>query len=154
MFKGKLKPVTVSVAAAALTAVAFAAVSVAKDNDSGGEGAERGDVLRAPHPGPGGPMMFHERLSEEDRSKLEEFRQCMEDNGAPAPPRLPSPGDIENGERPTPPEPPTEAESEAIEKALEACEDKAPEGIAHGGPCGPPPGPPPSVVEPEGLKRG
>jgi hypothetical protein len=133
MLRNKIKPVTLSVAAAALTAVAFAAVSVAKDDGSKGEGARAGD---------GGPAFEHrigpppiEDLSDEERQALEAFKQCMEDNGAPAPPE---PGDFENGERP---EPPSEADREKIHKALEACEDKLPEGVRHfGPPCGPRPG--------------
>ena len=131
----RLGPVGLSLAAAALTAVAFAAVSVAKDDGSKSEGAraERGGAAFEHRVGP--PRM--EDLSDSERQALEEFKQCMEDNGAPAPPE---PGDFENGERP---EPPSEADREAIHKALEACRDKLPEGVHHfgpGGPCGPPPG--------------
>ena len=142
-------PVGLSLVAAALTATAFAAVSVAQDDTSSQNSAEKrgGDVvMRAPEPG--GPHMFTERLSEEDRAALEEFRRCMEDNGAPAPPELapaPSkPGSFEHGDGP--PEPPGEEDRAAIEKALETCEDKLPGGAAFehgatGGPgCGPPPG--------------
>ena len=108
----RLGPVGLSVAAAALTAVAFAAVSVAKDDGSESEG------VRAP-----------------DRQALESFKQCMEDQGAPAPPR---PGALEEGERP---EPPSEAERAKIHEALEACRDELPEGVRPPGPhCGPPPG--------------
>ena len=125
----RLGPVGLSVAAAALTAVAFAAVSVAKDDGSRGEGtgADRGATFEH-RVGP-------PELSDEQRQQLDEFRQCMEDQGAPAPP---SPEDLESGERP---EPPSEADRERIEKAMEACEDKLPEGVRPPGPpCGPPPG--------------
>jgi hypothetical protein len=142
----RLGPLGLSLVAAALTATAFAGVSAAQNGDSGDDGerdrSPHGDVLRAP--GPGGPHVFMERLSEEDRKAHEEFRQCMEDNGAPGPPELPEPGSED--EMPAPPEPPSEADREAVEKALEACEDKAPDGAgfalpAPGAPgCGPPPG--------------
>jgi hypothetical protein len=135
MRRRRVGPVGLSVAAAALTAVAFAAVSVAKDDGSRGEEARHGgdEVLFEHRVGP--PRM--EDLSDEERQALEDFKQCMEDQGAPAPP---SPGDFEEGERP---EPPSEADREAIHKALEACRDELPEGVHHfgpGGPCGPPPG--------------
>ncbi len=143
-------PVGLSLVAAALTATAFAAVSVAQDDTSSQNSAEKrggGEVMRAPEPG--GPHMFMERLSEEDRAALEEFRRCMEDNGAPAPPELapaPSkPGSFEHGDGP--PEPPGEEDRAAIEKALETCGEKLPEGAAfeHGGPGGPGCGPPPGL---------
>jgi hypothetical protein len=128
----RLGPVSLSVAAAALTAVAFAAVSVAKD-DSKGEA-----------PGGEGAVFQHRvgppELSEEQEQQLDQFRQCMEDQGAPVPPK---PGEIEEGDRP---EPPTEEEREQIEEAFEACEDKLPEGAGlHFGPGGPPCGPPPGA---------
>jgi hypothetical protein len=121
-------------AAAALTAVAFAAVSVAQDDGNKSDGSKQEGARE------GGATFEHRvgpppELSEEQEQQMEEFRQCMEDQGAPAPPR---PGDLEDGERP---EPPTEEEREKIEQALEACEDKLPEGARHlGPPCGPPPG--------------
>jgi hypothetical protein len=130
----RVGPVGLSLAAAALTAVAFAAVSVAKDDGSNGDQARAGGDEATFEHRVGPPRM--EDLSEEDRQALEEFKQCMEDNGAPAPPE---PGDFEDGERP---EPPSEADREKIEKALDACRDKLPEGVHHfgpGGPCGPPP---------------
>jgi hypothetical protein len=135
----RVGPVGLSLVAAALTATAFAAVSTAAKDDGGGDtkadrsGAEHGFEMRVGPP---------PELSEEDEAKLEEFRQCMEDNGAPAPPE---PGEmrkrLEDGEMP---EPPTDAEIEKIRKAHEACEDKLPEGAElglHG--CGGPGGPPP-----------
>jgi hypothetical protein len=146
----KVKRVWVPLAAAAVTAAAFAAVSVAQDDDRSADAPKReGDVFlhRA------GPA-----LSEEDQAKMEEFRQCMEDNGAPAPPEPPSREDLENGDVPGPPEPPSEADREAVEKTLKACEDKAPEGfgmhIGPGGPCGPPPGAPGERGQREGSEDG
>lgn len=129
----RVGPVGLSLLAAALTAVAFAAVSVAKDDSNkGGEGATFEQRVGPPGPPP--------ELSDEDKAAMEEFRACMEENGAPAPPE---PGSIEQGDRP---EPPSEADRAKIEKALEACKDKLPEGaqmhFGPGGPCGPPPGAP------------
>ena len=137
--KRKVGPVGLSLVAAALTATAFAAVSVAAKDDNGANKNKSGeaDVMRAA-PGPGGPEMFREDLSEEDRQALDEFKQCMDDNGAPAPPE---PGERSEGDGP--PEPPSEDDRAKIEKALEACEDKLPEGArAFGGPGGPGCGPP------------
>jgi hypothetical protein len=137
-----------SLAAAALTAVSVAAISVAADN-GGGDKAEKGrdeGATRVHHVLPGPPD-----LSEEDEAKLEEFRQCMEDNGAPAPP---APGEmrerLKDGDIP---KPPSEAEIRKLEQAYEACKDKLPEGAEfgfhHGGPggCNEPGGPPPGVQE-------
>src|SRR5918994_7494822 len=135
----RMGPVGLSLLAAALTAAAFAAVSTAAKDD----GEKRG----------GEPRTFEQRLpappefSEEDQQKLEEFRQCMQDNGAPAPP---DPGEIRkrfrSGEMP---EPPSGEEIEKLRKAHEACEDKLPEDMDlrfHAGPggpgCGAPGGPP------------
>ena len=153
----RVGPVGLSVAAAALTAVAFAAVSVAQDDSKGKtDEADRGAFFEH-HVAPGGPP----ELSAEDKKAMEEFRSCMEENGADLP-EPPDPSDFENGQRPKPPEPPSEADREAMEKALEACTDKLPEGAAFGigpgGPCGPPrgakkgeamaiPGPPPPGSE-------
>lgn len=130
----RLGPVGLSLVAAALTAVAFAAVSVAQDDGSKKDDSDRGGGTFENRTGP------PPELSEEQKQQLGEFRRCMEDQGAPAPPR---PGDFEGGERP---EPPSEADREKIEQALEACEDKLPEGVRPPGPgCGPPPGPPPAA---------
>lgn len=143
----RLGPLGLSLVAAALTATAFAGVSVAQDDSENGNGdsaqKRNGDVLRAP--GPGGPPMFSHRLSEEDRQALEEFRQCMEDNGAPAPP---GPGSFnpEDG----PPAPPSEEDRAAIDKALETCESKLPEGVHGFGPGGPGCGPPPGIAPNQG----
>jgi hypothetical protein len=147
----RVGPLGLSLAAAALTAVAFAAISVAQD----GSGGERNDSqAKAERPGP--PMM-HE-LSDEDREALEGFRSCMEENGAPPPPEPPAPGE---GREDGPGvfehrlEPPSDEERAQIEKALEACKDRLPEGApAFGpGPGGPPCGPPPGV-RPEDGGRG
>ena len=142
----RVGPVGLSLIAAAVTAVAFAGVTMAAD-DGGGDKSEKGTEQGTDE----GPRTFHVRpeLSEEDEAKLEEFRQCMEDNGAPAPPE---PGEMrERLERGEMPDPPSKAERQQLEEAYEACEDKLPEGAAfgfgHGGPggdCGPG-GPPPGV---------
>jgi len=80
-------------------------------------------------------------LSAADQKKMDEFRQCMQDNGAPGPPD-PSNIDPSNG----PPKPPSAADREKIQKAFEACKDKLPSGMQAGPPrigtCGPPPGVP------------
>lgn len=130
-------PVGLSLAAAALTAVAFAAVSVAaKDDGSKAEKSGEAQGGDRTFERPAGPPRT-EDLSAEDQQALEEFKACMEENGAPAPPE---PGEFD---RDNPPEPPSEADRAKIEKAMEACEDKLPEGArGHfgGPPCGPPPG--------------
>ena len=129
----RLGPLGASLVAAALTAAAFAAISVADSGSDGTEGA-------AGAPGHPPDVMFERRIgpppeiSEEDRAAMEEFRNCMRENGAD----LPEPPELEEGVRPAPPEPPRAEERDAIEKALEACEDKLPEGAHFGiGPCGP-----------------
>jgi hypothetical protein len=136
-----IKKVWLPLAAAALTAVAFAAVSVAND-DSSSKGGERGDVMTF-----AGPPPAAVELSDEDRQALEDFRQCMEDNGAelPEPPRLREEG--ESGEPQTfrhRLDPPSEEERAKMDEAFKACEDKLPEGARAIGPhpCGPPPGAP------------
>jgi hypothetical protein len=141
--RGRVGPVGLSLCAAALTAVAFAAVSVAQD---GGSGKDEKGVNRAGGVVGGPPHVFEHELSAEDEAKLEEFRSCMEENGAPPPP---DPGEIrdrlKSGE---PPNPPSEADREKMEKAFEACKDELPEGVhMFGGPGGPgcgPGGPPPA----------
>ncbi len=72
----------------------MAAVSLA---DSGSGNASKGSgsaTFSAPGPRGGvGVMTFRgPNLSAADRQKMEEFRKCMEDNGAPAPP---DPGKID-----------------------------------------------------------
>ncbi len=135
----RVGPVGLSLVAAALTAVAFAAVSVAKDDNgkAGGNGSGNGEAQRA-GPGGGAPPMLKD-LSAKDREALASFRTCMQEQGVEPPPR---PGSGQQGD--TRPEPPSEAERAEIEKALKVCEDKLPEGVQppgpHGGPCGPHPG--------------
>ena len=75
---------------------------------------------------------------------MEDFRKCMEDNGAPAPP---DPSNIDPSQGP--PKPPSAADREKIQKAYEACKDKLPTDMQNAGPpgvgtfkCGPPPGAP------------
>lgn len=150
----RLGPVGMSLAAAALTAAAFAAISVA-DSDKSKDGAGAKDeqtMWSAGPPGGGvGVMGFRGRLSEEDQQKLEEFRQCMEDNGAPKPP---DPGEIDPSQRP--PDPPSEADREKIEAAYEACKDKLPEEFRNGHPPhlgGPGCAGPPGVPQEEGRNR-
>ena len=74
---------------------------------------------------------------------MEDFRKCMEDNGAPAPP------DPSNIDPSNPPKPPSAADRDKIQKAYAACRDKLPTDIQHAGPPGiatfkrgPPPGAP------------
>jgi hypothetical protein len=74
---------------------------------------------------------------------MEEFRQCMDDSGAPGPPTHFDPSD-------GPPKPPSAADREKLQKAYEACKDKLPAAMQNAGPpqigrfkCGPPPGAPP-----------
>src|SRR5690242_16391133 len=111
-----------SLAAAAVTAVAFAAVSLADGGSSGNGGGTSNQTFEAPAP-PGGGVgiaTFRANLSEADRQKMEEFRQCMQDNGAPAPPE---PGKFDPS---NPPKPPSAADQEKLQKAWEACKDKLP----------------------------
>jgi hypothetical protein len=140
----RLGPLGLSLLAACITAVGVAAVSLA---DSGGGSSGNGNgngpqTFQAPAPGGGaGVMMFRRpNLSDADKQKLEDFRKCMEDNGAPAPP---DPGAIDPSD---PPKPPSAADREKIQKAYEACKDKLPGDMQHAGPpgiatfhCGPPP---------------
>jgi hypothetical protein len=147
----RLGPVGMSLAAAALTAAAFAAISVADSDKS--ENRDKDETMwAAPPPGGGvGVMSLRGRLSEEDRNKLDEFRQCMEDNGAPAPPE---PGAIDPSERP--PDPPSEADIGEIESAYEACKDELPEELRNGHPpdlSGPGCAHPPDVPQEEGQNR-
>jgi hypothetical protein len=136
--KRRVGPVSLSLAAAALTAIGFAAVSVAAEDD--GSDQARG--------APGGPPMIMQ-LSTEDRKAMEEFRACMSEQGVEGPPAPPGPPpEGEEGDAPTDRfeqrlKPPTEEERAKVDEALEACEDKLPEGAGHPGPpCGPPPGAP------------
>ena len=142
----RLGPLGLSLVAAGITAVGFAAVSLA---DSGGSTTSNGTgsvTFSAPAPGGGaGVRTFRgPNLSAADQKKMEEFRQCMQDNGAPAPP---DPSNIDPSKGP--PKPPSAADREKIQKAYEACKDKLPAGMQNAGPprigtCGPPPGAHPS----------
>ncbi len=111
--------------------------------------------MPAPPGGAAGAAVMDDNLSSEDRQKLEDFRKCMEDNGAPAPP---DPGKIDpsNG----PPQPPSAADREKLQKAFEACKSKLPEKLRDAGPpgigrfhCGPPPGAPPAQGQEQGRNQ-
>jgi hypothetical protein len=133
----RMGPVGLSLAAAAITATGFAAFSVAADDGKGG-GSGGDTAVPAPPPG-GGIAVFRDNLSAEERQKMEEFRQCMHDNGAPSPPRL----HIEPGNGPL--EPPSSEEIDKLKEAYEACKSELPEDLQRAGfpphpPCGPPPG--------------
>jgi hypothetical protein len=140
-FTIRVGPLAMSLVAAALTAVAFAGVSLA-DNGSGSDSREGGSdlhVFRAGPPGGGPGVMFRDDLSEADKQKLEDFRNCMEDNGAPAPP---DPGEIDPSDGP--PKPPSAEDREKLREAWEACKSNLPEELQEAGPpelhvmgCGP-----------------
>ena len=140
-------PLGLSLLAAGITAVGFAAVSLA-DNGSGSSGNGSGAQtfqMPAPPGGAAGVAFADPNLSAADRQKLEDFRTCMEDNGAPGPPD-PSKIDPSDG----PPKPPSAADRERLQKGFEACKAKLPEKLQNAGPpgigsfhCGPPPGAPP-----------
>jgi len=147
----RLGPLGLSLLAAGITAVGLAAVSVADSGSGGNDGKDRQTFsMPAPPGGGAGVMSFHgPNLSAADQQKMEGFRKCMEDNGAPAPPD-PSEFDPSKG----PPKPPSEADQEKIKSAYEACKDKLPEAMQNAGPpqirafkCGPPPGAPPKGTE-------
>jgi hypothetical protein len=140
----RLGPLALSLVAAVITAIGFAAVSLADSgsgtNASNGSGTQTFQ-MPAP-PGGAGVHVFGPNLSAADRKKMDEFHQCMQANGAPGPPNIdPSSG---------PPKPPSAADQAKIQKAFDACKDKLPEGMQNAGPprvgtfnCGPPPGTPP-----------
>jgi hypothetical protein len=139
----RLGPLGMSLVAAGITAVGFAAVSLADSGggSSNGNGAQTFE-MPAPPGGEAGVTIMGPNLSAEDRQKMEDFRTCMEENGAPAPPARIEPSD-------GPPKPPSAADREKLEKAYEACKDKLPEDLRKAGPpgigtfhCGPPPGAP------------
>src|SRR4051795_5214511 len=144
-----------SLLAAGITAVGVAAVSLA---DSGNDNASNGSgnqTFQAPAPGGGaGVMSFRgPNISAADRQKMEDFRKCMEDNGAPGPP---DPSDIDPS---NPPKSPSAADRDKIQKAYEACKDKLPTDMQNAGPpgiatfkCGPPPGAPGPLGE-QGKKE-
>jgi hypothetical protein len=149
-----LGPLGLSLLAAGITAVALAAVSLA---DSGGNGsADNGQRTQSfSFPGPGGGVgavtIAGPNLSDADRQKMEDFRQCMQDNGAPAPP---APGDIDPSKGP--PKPLSSADRDKLQKAWEACKDKLPEAMQKAGPPqfrvgGCAPAPPPGAP---GAERG
>jgi hypothetical protein len=140
----RLGPLGLSLLAAAITAVGVAAVSMADSGTTSNDNAKRTFSMPAPPPGAAGATVFRgPNLSEADQQKMEDFRKCMEDNGAPGPP---DPSDIDPS---NPPKPPSAADQEKIQKAYEACKDKLPEDMQNAGPpaigtfkCGPPPGAP------------
>jgi hypothetical protein len=140
-------PLGLSLLAAGITAVGFAAVSLG-DNGSGGGGntgtssGARTFQMPAPPRGAPGVAFADPNLSAADRQKLEDFRTCMEDNGAPGPPD-PSKVDPSQG----PPKAPSAADRQKLQRAFEACKAKLPEKLRDAGPpgigtfhCGPPPG--------------
>ena len=155
-------PLGLSLLAAGITAVGFAAVSVA-DNGNGGSGGNTGTgggartfQMQAPPGGAAGVAFADPNLSAAERQKLEDFRTCMEDNGAPGPPD-PSNVDPSQG-RPTPP---SAADREKLQKAVEACRAKLPEKLRDAGPprigtfhCGPPPGVPPKQGQNQSNQSG
>lgn len=136
----RLGPLGLSLLAAAITAIGVAAVSMADSGGSGAGTSGQPNTRRLPPPPGGGPgvMMLRSNLSAADRQKLEDFRKCMDENGAPAPPTHVDPSQ-------GPPKPPSADEQQKIQKAYEACKDKLPERMQNAGPprigqCGPPPG--------------
>jgi hypothetical protein len=139
----RIGPLGLSLAAAAVTAAALAAISLADSGGSSGKDATT-QSYAAPAPGGGvGVMSFRANLSAADQQKLDDFRKCMEDNGAPGPP---DPGHFDPS---NPPKPPSAADQEKLKKAWEACKDKLPEDMQNAGPpqlhfggCAPPPGAP------------
>lgn len=132
-------PLGLSLLAAGITAVGVAAVSVADSGNgsSGSGGGGNGDngartfEFHGPPGGGPGVAIAGPDLSAEDRQKLEEFRQCMEDDGAPAPP---GPAEIDPSDGP--PKPPSAADREKLREAFEACKEKLPEKLRDAGPPG------------------
>lgn len=156
----RLRPLGMSLVAAGITAVGFAAVSLA-DSGSGSGSASNGSgtqtfQMPAPPGGAAGVAFAAPDLSAADRQKLEDFRNCMEDNGAPGPP---DPGKFDPSQGP--PKPPSAADREKLQKAFEACKSKLPEKFQNAGPpeigtfkCGPPPGAPPAQGDnPQGQNK-
>ena len=139
----RLGPLGLSLLAAAITAVGVAAVSMADSGSGNASNASGSATFQAQGPGGAGVMTFRgPNLSAADQQKMEDFRKCMEDNGAPGPPTNIDPSDV-------PPKPPSAADREKLQKAFEACKDNLPEGMQKVGPpqigpmkCGPPPGQP------------
>jgi hypothetical protein len=147
----RLGPLGLSLLAACITAVGVAAVSLADSGSGNASNSSGSQTFQAPGPGGGaGAMTFRgPNLSAADEQKMEDFRKCMEDNGAPGPP---DPGSFDPSDGP--PKPPSAAEREKIQKAYEACKDKLPTDMQNAGPpmlsvgkCGPPPGVPPKGTE-------
>jgi hypothetical protein len=142
-FTIRVGPVAMSLVAAAVTAVAFAAISLADSgtaNDNGGKDTQTFNAPAPPGGGAGVRFFAPGNLSDADKQKLEDFRNCMEENGAPAPP---DPGDIDPSDGP--PKPPSATDQEKLQKAWEACKDKLPEDMQNAGPpqvriggCAPP----------------
>jgi hypothetical protein len=153
----RVGPLGLSLLAAGITAVAFAAVSLANSGGSGnGSGSGNGpETLQLPAPGGKGAAVIGiqgPNLSAADRQKMDEFRQCMQDNGAPAPPD-PSAFDPSKA----PPKPPSEADQEKLKQAFKACQDKLPRDVQDAGPridtCGPPPGAPAPDSKEQGQQK-
>jgi hypothetical protein len=138
----RLGPLGLSLLAAAITAVGVAAVSMADSGSDNASGASGSATFQAQGPGGAGVTTFRgPNLSAADQQKMEDFRKCMEDNGAPGPP---DPGHFDPS---NPPKPPSAADREKLQKAYEACKDKLPTDMQNAGPpaigtfkCGPPPG--------------
>jgi hypothetical protein len=130
-FTIRVGPLAMSLAAAALTAVAFAAISLADSGGGSGSGSDGRDehIFRAGPPGGAPGVMFRDELSEADRQKMEDFSECMEDNGAPAPP---DPGEIDPSDGP--PKPPSAEDRQKLREAWEACKDELPEELQKAGP--------------------
>jgi hypothetical protein len=134
-------PLGLSLLAAGVTAVGLAAVSLADSGGGSGDGnGVRTFEMPAPPGGGAGVTIMGPNLSAEDRQKMEDFRKCMEDSGAPGPSTDIDPSD-------GPPRLPSAKDREKLEKAFEACKDKLPEDLQKAGPphidrfhCGPPPG--------------
>jgi len=140
----RLGPLGLSLVAAGITAIGLAAVSLADNGNATTSNGSGSATFSAPAPGGGVGVTTFRRpnLSAADQKKMDEFRQCMQDNGAPGPPD-PTSIDPSKG----PPKPPSAADQEKIQKAFEACKDKLPSGMQNAGPprigtCGPPPGVP------------
>jgi hypothetical protein len=110
--------------AAAITAAAFAAFSLAQGDGSGSGGGTSPDSLAPPPAG----MAFTIRAK--DRAALEAFRKCMSDHGINPP--TPSFGD-------GPPPLPSKEDRAKFADAFNACRDKLPEGagVMHAAPVGP-----------------
>ena len=84
----RLGPLGLSLLAAGITAIGVAAVSLADSGSGNASNGSGNQTFQAPAPGGGaGVMTFHgPNLSAADQQKMEDFRKCMEDNGAPGPP--------------------------------------------------------------------